>query len=61
MGVLQISDLALGTEGILIAFLPSFSLAITGVTIATGEGILAVVTPAWHAAQAEIVPALRTA
>lgn len=61
MGVLQISDLALGTEGILIAFLPSFSLAITGVAIAAGVGILAGVMPAWHAAQAEIVPALRTA
>jgi len=60
MGVLQVSDLALGTEGILIAFLPSVSLAITGLTIAAGVGILAGLTPAWHASRAEIVPALRS-
>ena len=60
MGVLQASGLALGTEGIVIGFLPSVSLASTGIAIAAAVGVIAGITPAWHAARAEIVPALRT-
>ncbi|MDB5337960.1 MAG: hypothetical protein JWN70_3579 [Planctomycetaceae bacterium] len=61
MCALQFSGLALGTEGILIAFLPSLALAATGLAIAAGVGVVAGLAPAWQAANAEIVPALRTA
>jgi putative ABC transport system permease protein len=61
LGVLQWSGLALGTEGILITFLPSLSLALTGVAVSAVVGLLAGVIPAWQAARTEIVPALRFA
>ena len=57
--ILQYSNLSLGTEGILIAFLPSVSLALTGLAVAALVGLLAGLVPAWQAARAEIVPALR--
>jgi putative ABC transport system permease protein len=57
--VLQIAGLSLGTEGVLISFLPSVALAVTGVLVSAGVGILAGLVPAWHAARAEIVTALR--
>ena len=60
LGVLQAADLALGTEGVLIAFRPSTALATIGFLIAAGTGVLAGLAPAWQAAHAEIVPALRT-
>ena len=59
--ILQTSGLALGTEGILITFLPSVSLALTGLVVAALVGLLAGVIPAWQAARADIVPALRFA
>ena len=59
LAVLQSSSLALGTEGILIAFLPSFSLAATGLIVSLLVGLLAGLIPAWQASRAEIVPALR--
>jgi putative ABC transport system permease protein len=59
--ILQFSNFALGTEGILIAFLPSFALAVTGLFALGVVGFLAGVVPAWQAARAEIVPALRLA
>lgn len=61
LGTLQMSSLALGTEGILIAFLPSISLALTGLWASFAVGLLASLPPAWQAARAEIVPALRFA
>lgn len=60
MATLSFSKLALGTEGILIAFLPSVSLAVGGLTLSVAVGVLAGFLPASHAARAEIVPALRT-
>ena len=57
--ILQYSNLSLGTEGILIAFLPSVSLALTGLAVAALVGLLAGLIPAWQASRAEIVPALR--
>jgi putative ABC transport system permease protein len=56
---LQYSNLSLGTEGILVAFLPSISLALTGLAVSALVGLLAGLVPAWQAARAEIVPALR--
>lgn len=61
LAILQASSLALGTEGILIAFLPSFSLAAMGAAVSAFVGLLAGIAPAWQASRAEIVPALRMA
>lgn len=58
--VLSFAKLALGTEGILIAFLPSLTLAGTGIAIAFAVGILSGLFPALHASRAEILPSLRT-
>lgn len=57
--VLSTNSLALGTEGILITFLPSARLAMTGLAAALAVGLIAGFIPALHAARSEIVPALR--
>ena len=59
MGVLQTSGLAIGAEAVTIAVGPSLELALSGLALAIAAGILAGLAPAWHAARAEIVPALR--
>jgi len=59
MLILRTSNLALGTEGILIAFLPSVSLALTGLAVSALVGVFAGLIPAWQASRAEIVPALK--
>ncbi len=59
LGLLQFSGLALGTEGILIAFVPSVSVAVTGLLASATVGLIAGIVPACQAAQADIVPALR--
>ena len=59
LATLTWSGLAVGTEGVPIPFLPSWSLAATGVAISLGVGILAGMVPAWQAARAEIVASLR--
>ena len=59
--MLQVSGMALGTEGVLIAFRPSVALAAQGLTVSVVVGLLAGVVPAWQAARADIVPALRAA
>jgi putative ABC transport system permease protein len=53
------SGLALGTEGVTIAFLPSLTIAATGLLAALVVGALAGVVPAWQASRAEIVASLR--
>jgi putative ABC transport system permease protein len=59
LAILSTQSMALGTEGILITFLPSLSLCLTGLAAATAVGVLAGLIPATQAARAEIVPALR--
>lgn len=61
MGVLAWSRMAVGAEAVTIVFLPSWSLAATGMAIAVATGIVAGIAPALAAARAEIVPALRHA
>lgn len=61
LAILQLSNFALGTEGILIAFLPSVALAVSGLMASAAVGLLAGAIPAWQAARAEIVSALRFA
>lgn len=60
MLILQMSHLSVGAEAVTIAFQPSWNLAVTGVGVALGVGLLAGLAPAWHAARADIVSALRT-
>jgi putative ABC transport system permease protein len=59
MLVLATSHMAVGAEAVTIAFRPSWTLAGTGIVVAALVGIIAGVAPGWHAARAEIVPALR--
>ena len=59
LAILATSNFALGTEGILITFLPSFTLALSGLAAALAVGLMAGFIPAVQAARAEIVPALR--
>ncbi len=61
LGVLWWSRLAVGTEGVTIALSPSPGLMIQGVVVSLVVGVLAGVVPAWRAATAEIVIALREA
>jgi putative ABC transport system permease protein len=57
--VLWWSKLAVGTEGVTIALVPSWTLAIQGLAVSFGVGVLAGLVPAWRAATAEIITALR--
>jgi putative ABC transport system permease protein len=60
MLILQMSHLAVGAEAVTIAFRPSWSLAAFGIIVSVIVGVLAGIAPGWHAARADIVPALRT-
>ncbi len=56
---LHISNLSVGTEGVAIVIRPSMTIAGLGLVTSIAVGILAGVIPAWQAARAAIVPALR--
>ncbi|MDG2383049.1 MAG: ABC transporter permease [Pirellulaceae bacterium] len=57
--LLSVSQMSVAAEGVTIAFQPSIFLATEGLLIAVAVGLLAGITPAWQAAHAAIVPALR--
>jgi putative ABC transport system permease protein len=59
MALLEISSLSVGAEAVTIAFTPSIGLAMTGLIVSALAGILAGIAPAIHAANTQIVPALR--
>jgi putative ABC transport system permease protein len=59
LAVLTWQKVAIGTEGITIAFLPSFAVAMTGLAVSVGVGLFAGVVPAWQAGRSEIVTSLR--
>ncbi len=59
LAVLAWSGLAIGTEGVTIAFRPSAVLALMGLAVTAGVGVLAGLVPAWQASRAEIVTSLR--
>lgn len=61
LAVLGGSGLAIGAEGVLIAFRPSWQLAGLGGIVSLAIGLAAGMIPAWQAARMEIVPALRQA
>jgi putative ABC transport system permease protein len=60
LATLQLTQLSLGTEGILISFLPSARLAVNGAIVSVIVGLLAGIIPAWQAGRADIVAALRS-
>ena len=60
LATLEATQLSLGTEGILISFLPSARLAVTGAVVSVLVGVLAGLIPAWQAGRADIVTALRS-
>ncbi|HUG90153.1 MAG TPA: ABC transporter permease [Planctomycetaceae bacterium] len=53
------TSLAIAAEGVLIAFRPSWELALLGAAVSLGIGLAAGVFPAWQASRTGIVPALR--
>jgi putative ABC transport system permease protein len=57
--VLHLSGLSIGAEAVTIAFTPSLRVMATGLIAAGGIGIAAGLVPAWRAANADIVKALR--
>ena len=59
LAMLAYSRLSVGTEGVTIAFAPSWTLAATGAAVSLAIGLIAGLAPAWQAARADIVAALR--
>jgi putative ABC transport system permease protein len=59
MLVLAWSHLAVGTQGVTIAFIPSIELALTGLAVTLFIGVLGGAIPAWQASRADIVSSLR--
>ncbi len=59
LAVLAGSGLAIGTEGVTVAFTASPGLAAVGMSVTAAVGLLAGLVPAWQAARAEIVASLR--
>jgi putative ABC transport system permease protein len=59
LATLAWSGLAVGAEGVTIAFTPSAGLAVTGLAVTAAVGALAGLVPACQAARAEIVASLR--
>lgn len=59
LAVLWWSKLAVGTEGVTIALVPSASIAAVGLVVSLAVGLVASGLPAWQASRADIVSALR--
>jgi putative ABC transport system permease protein len=59
LAVLSWSGLAVGAEGVAIAFRPSWELAATGIAVSLAVGVCAGLVPAVQAARTHIVTALR--
>jgi putative ABC transport system permease protein len=59
LAVLWWTRLAIGTEGVTIAMNPSVAIAARGIAVSVLVGVVAGLLPAWRAANAEIVRALR--
>ena len=58
LAVLAGGGLAVGAEGVTIAFRPSFRLALVGLGVSVSVGLMAGVVPAWRTARTHIVTAL---
>jgi putative ABC transport system permease protein len=59
VALLWAGDFAIGAEGVTIAFKPSLKLALSGLIVSGGVGLVAGIAPGWQAARTEIVAALR--
>lgn len=59
LALLKFAGLAVGAEGVMMAFRPSVVLAVNAIVVALLSGLVAGLVPAWQAARTEIVPALR--
>ena len=59
LAMLGWTGLAIGAEGVTVAFRPSWQLGAIGVAVSLAVGIAAGAVPAWQAARTEIVAALR--
>jgi putative ABC transport system permease protein len=59
LAALALGHFSMGTEGVIIAFEPSFVTAMWGLAAAFAAGVLAGIVPAWQATRSEIVAALR--
>jgi putative ABC transport system permease protein len=57
--ILASGRLSVTAEGVTIGFTPSMGLAVAAIAVALCVGLLAGLTPAWRAAQADIVRSLR--
>jgi len=61
LAILGAGGMAVGAEGVTIAFRPSLQLAILGMVVSAVVGVTAGTIPAFHAARAPIVDSLRQA
>ncbi len=61
LAILFWSGLAVGAEGVTIAFRPSLQLGLTGIVVSLFVGLFAGCIPAWQAARTPIITALRQA
>jgi putative ABC transport system permease protein len=58
--LLSTGSLAIGSEGVLVSFLATPRLVVTGLVVSLLAGLLAGISPAWTAARSEIVAGLRS-
>jgi putative ABC transport system permease protein len=58
--LLTTGNLAIGSEGVLVSFLATPGLLITGLAVSMLAGLFAGISPAWTAARADIVSSLRS-
>jgi putative ABC transport system permease protein len=59
LAVLALGGMAIGAEGVTIAFRPSLQLALLGATVSASVGVAAGFVPALHAARSPIIDSLR--
>ena len=57
---LHLQSITIGNEGLALAFIPSFSVWVTGIALSLILGILAGIYPAWQASKNSIAQNLRT-
>ncbi|QDU26648.1 hypothetical protein ETAA8_17290 [Anatilimnocola aggregata] len=57
--ILKTGNLAIGIEAVLVPFLATSHLVLTGIGVSVVAGLLAGISPAWTAARSEIVSGLR--
>ncbi len=61
LALIASGGMAIGAEGVTIAFRPSWQLGAMGIAVSLAVGVLAAIVPAFQAARTQIVSALRNA